>query len=531
MQVAFRTDASIDIGNGHVMRCLTLASALREQGVTCHFICRLHDGNLADKIRLQGFTLVELPAPQAAHSLSSRYEQWLGVHWETDAIQTLDTFDSKIDWLVVDHYGIDAHWENRLRGACKQLMVIDDLANRRHDCDLLLDQNPGRESAHYKGLVPAHCTILAGPSHALLRPEFASQREQSMARRCSAAFPALRKLLVSMGGVDKDNATGQILNALQTCSLPAGTDITVVLGPHAPWLDAVRAAAARMRWPTDVQVDVNDMAGLILQADLAIGASGGSALERCCLGLPSIVIPLADNQLAGASALANSNAVQLASLEAEGSDGLRNAIHRFNQTAALISASAASAAVTDGLGATRTASLMKGGSHALLRTMREDDLEMVLAWRNAPEIRSCMLNTEEITPEAHAAWYHRTSSDPDRALLIVEVNTQPIGFVQFSRLQSQLTPEWGFYAAPNAPKGSGSLLGKLALEHAFHVRGLQKLRGQALANNAASIRFHRKLGFIQQSPSDAACDNNPGRNLLTFELTRAAWEKFQETTT
>ena len=307
MRIAFRTDASVQIGTGHVMRCLSLAKALREKGAICRFICRDHPGNLLDFIRQQGFEAEALPMPEDQQPLGETevpalaHAAWLGCDWTTDVAQTKAALGgTAVDWLIVDHYALDARWERALAENYCRLMVIDDLADRPHECDLLLDQNLGRTQDDYNGLLPARTATLIGPHYALLRPEFAQLRIESLARR---AKPQLKQLLITMGGVDKDNATGRVLDALRSCVLPPDLQITVVMGPHAPWLKKVQEQAAQMPWPTQILAGVNDMARLMTGSDLAIGAAGGTAWERCCLGLPALVVVLAANQRAGAVAL------------------------------------------------------------------------------------------------------------------------------------------------------------------------------------------------------------------------------------
>lgn len=310
MRIAFRTDASLQIGTGHVMRCLTLADALRERGAECLFICRPHPGNLLTQIAERGHQAVALPALTAdtkAALTDPPHAAWLGTDWMNDADDTRQALgNERVDWLVVDHYALDRRWEHALRPNCQRLMVIDDLADRPHDCDLLLDQNLGRAAEDYNSLLPGNATMLIGPRYALLRPEFAQLRAESLARR---ANPQLRHLLITMGGVDKDNATGRVLDALQACPLPRDLRITVVMGPHAPWLQQVQTQAAQMPRPTQVLVGVNDMARLMADSDLAIGAAGSTAWERCCLGLPTVQLVLAENQNEAASALSSLAAV------------------------------------------------------------------------------------------------------------------------------------------------------------------------------------------------------------------------------
>lgn len=349
--ITFRVDASLTIGSGHVMRCLTLADALVQRGALCHFVCRDHAGHMLDAIRLRGYKATALRSSEtkpAELESSPRHAHWLGASWESDAIDTLAAIgDQHAQWLVVDHYALDQRWEQAVRQSSARLMVIDDLADRPHDCDLLLDQNLGRTIDSYSGLTPPTAHILAGAAHALLRPEFARLRDASLARRAS---PSLDHLLVTMGGVDKDNATHRVLDALARCELPRSSRITVVMGPLNPWIEQVRTRASGMPRSTQVVVGTSQMAQLMVDSDLAIGAAGSTSWERCCLGLPTIQLVLADNQAAIAEALANEGAAWSANdhtlqdvLETIFSENF--VIDRF------ASMSCAAAALTAGLGA------------------------------------------------------------------------------------------------------------------------------------------------------------------------------------
>lgn len=312
LQVAFRTDASIEIGAGHVMRCLTLAVALKDRGADCRFICREHSGNLLALIRQSGFEAYSLDChPERRAAEDEPYAAWLGSSWETDADATSSILAAlgQQDWLVVDHYALDARWETRLRPYCKKLLVIDDLANRQHVGDILLDQTFGRTGDSYSGLTNPECELRCGTEHVLLRPEFEEWRERSIARRQT---PDLRRILVNLGGIDKDNLTHEILIALDRWFGPdAGIEVCVVLGESSPWIANLRELGKALRLQIQVLVGVRNMAELLAGSDLAIGAAGTSSWERCCLGVPSLILVLADNQRAIAALLAEVNAVKL----------------------------------------------------------------------------------------------------------------------------------------------------------------------------------------------------------------------------
>lgn len=363
MRIAFRVDASLQIGTGHIMRCLTLADALAAWGADCPFLCREHQGNLIEFIRGKGYIVHVLPiaheasagsiAPTPEGSATHRdlaHSHWLGATQAQDAEACASFLAAqRPDWLIVDHYALDACWERALAPHYHKLMVIDDLADRSHSCDLLLDQTFGRDAADYRPLVSTDCHLLCGSHYALLRPAFAAMRPYSLQRR--AARPALRELLITMGGVDKGNATGQVLQALRVSPLPADCRVTVIMGATAPWLDEVQKQAQDMPWPTRVLVGVSDMAQLMADSDLAIGAAGATSWERCCLGLPTIMLALADNQRKVAQGLEQSGGAKLINLGQNAAAQLRELLlPLIDNPAQLLNMSACAARVVDGSG-------------------------------------------------------------------------------------------------------------------------------------------------------------------------------------
>lgn len=353
MRIVFRADASILIGTGHVMRCLTLADALREHGASCAFVCRQHPGNLLDLIRQRGYETMSLPNQDNYHPISEApaHAKWLGTDWVTDAHQTCEALAKKrVDWLVVDHYALDRNWEKVLHPYCRNLMAIDDLADRAHDCDLLLDQNLGRIEQDYRDLLPLKTCRLIGPQFALLRPDFARWRNYSITRRATQK-PA--SLLIAMGGVDQNNVTGQVLVQLSDCILPSALSITVVMGPHAPSLSQVQMLATEMAWPTRVLTNISDMAQLMAESDFAIGAAGGTAWERCAVGLPTILLLLAENQRKGAEALHQAGAAVMVQEVSQIPEVLASFIGDPSKLGTLHGLSRAAADLVDGNGTTR----------------------------------------------------------------------------------------------------------------------------------------------------------------------------------
>ncbi len=296
MKVAIRCDASNAIGTGHVMRCLTLADQLRGNGGEVTFICREHSGNINDVIEKHGFSVHRLPFidTPSGKDFESEYARWLAAPVETDACETsawLKDRNRSIDLLVVDHYGLNERWEQKLRPIVGRIMVIDDLADRRHDCDLLLDQNRLASSDNcYDGLVPADCRNLIGPGYALLRPEFVRMRAESEQARDP------HRLFLFFGGSDPTDETGKVLRAL-TMLTDYELTADVVAGQTNPRRAAVEKTCRQMHGVT-CHSQVDNMAELMARAGLGLGAGGVTTYERCCLGLPTLITAIAENQIA-----------------------------------------------------------------------------------------------------------------------------------------------------------------------------------------------------------------------------------------
>ena len=309
-RILIRCDASLAIGSGHVMRCRTLARELQRRGASITFLCRRQAGDLIALLEQESQVLALPELPLAlCEGLAGRelYGAWLGCSQNHDADDCLTALASagvrSADWLVVDHYGLDASWEAQLLDALvgdkgtPKLLAIDDLADRPHQADLLLDQNffGAVTDQRYQGLVPRHCRQLLGPHYALLGPEYAQLHPLVPVRT------ELRRVLVFFGGVDPDNLTGRTLEVLLDPAL-AHLAVDVVLGRQSPHRQTVADLVAQRPFTT-LHGPLPSLAGLIARADLAIGAGGATTWERACLGLASVVTPIAANQQEVAKAL------------------------------------------------------------------------------------------------------------------------------------------------------------------------------------------------------------------------------------
>ncbi len=369
MKIAFRADASTQIGTGHVMRCLTLADTLRSKGASILFICRDHPGNLCDLIVLKGFEVSRLCGEQCfdTENLQERMHEfddgpldhalWLGVTQENDASQMLNILQANApwDWLIVDHYALDYRWESTMRSVAKKIMVIDDLADRKHDCDLLLDQNYSpKPYERYHGLVPYDSQCLLGPLYALLRKEYFEHR-----RLHKKHVGRVKKALIFFGGSDPENLTGLTIEALSQGSLKH-IELDVLPGSNCQNIRLLEKQAAS-RGRTTLHGQLPHLAGLMSLADLGIGAGGGTTWERLCLGLPSIVIATAQNQYPACCALSEAAFIEyIGTLDEVNRDVLATKIKKLlSDPKRLIELSNQGMQVVDGLGAQRVVEFLQ----------------------------------------------------------------------------------------------------------------------------------------------------------------------------
>ena len=357
MLAVFRVDASHQIGIGHVMRCLTLAQSLTSKGVVCHFICRDHSGHLIKEILQRGHTVHSLKM-QCGEDEYPIYSNWLGATQISDAEECSPIISRlNADFVVVDHYAIGAEWTIIIASICCNIMVIDDLADRHYFCQTLLDQTFKRSENDYHDLVPLECKLLCGSMYALLDSSFVEMRPQSLARRVDLK---LERILINFGGVDRLNFTQKILTALHKTTLPPRCEIDVVMGYTALGVDAIKSLAAHMPRPTRVHVGVNNMAELMAVSDLAIGAAGATSWERCCLGLPSVMVVTAENQRLIAESLSDAGAA--ITTEIEGVTDAVDFLFRKENKDVLYQLSDASSTICDGLGVERiTQHILRSG--------------------------------------------------------------------------------------------------------------------------------------------------------------------------
>ena len=296
MRTLFRVDSSSIIGAGHVMRCLTLARRIRDAKGTCVFVCRKHEGNLSEFIRSDGFEVRILPeVSPKTEVLVEDHSTWFGTLRELDAEQTLGVCREMggVDWLIADHYAVDWRWTEALREGTKKVLIIDDLVDRLHDCDALLDQTYGATVHDYEKLVKGQFIPMMGTEYTLLREEFKMLRSQSLKKR--ELKSSVERVLIAMGGMDLRDLTCDIIHALKNKRETKGLTLDVVISSCSPYLTRIRDTAEKYQGVC-LHVDTDKMAELMFECDVAVGAGGTTTWERCALGLPAVCISTAQNQ-------------------------------------------------------------------------------------------------------------------------------------------------------------------------------------------------------------------------------------------
>lgn len=480
------------------MRCLALAHVLKAEGGHCLFICREHTGHLIDFICREGHEVLRLSPPNSA--LSTAQDQWLGADWRSDAEQTLAALKgARPDWLVVDHYALDARWESALRENCRRLMVIDDLADRPHSCDLLLDQNlVANLYKRYENLLSEQGVSLLGPGYALLQPAYAALHEQARPRTGQP-----RRVFVFFGGVDTENLTQTALSALLKLDL-SNLLVDVVVADSNPHREALKMLVREMP-NIHLHGSQPTLAPMLLAADLAIGAGGATSWERLCLGLPALVITLADNQRPIADELDKRGLVRwIGDKDSIQMDALVAQIRAILQQP-LDAWSASCLKVVDGLGAGRVCAALLADKKTVLtaRRARQDDEAQLLEWANDPLTRRNSFSSAQISPESHHLWFFKRLANADCQLYLIETEGGlAAGQVRFERAQGAW--EVHFTLSPVLRgRGLGTSLLKAALDAFVQGQSGVVVFGQVKAANRASCRMFEALDFSLVSAAGA----------------------------
>ncbi|KQC04393.1 MAG: hypothetical protein APR53_03345 [Methanoculleus sp. SDB] len=505
MHIVFRTDASLTIGTGHIMRCLNLAEYLVGKGADVSFICREHEGHLCDLIEDHGFPVHRLPPPEDGFAAESKpaHAAWLGAAWQEDSEQTIAVIrnsGAKPDWLVVDHYALDHRWERTIRPYAERIFVIDDLADRTHDCEILLDQNLVADlHTRYREKVPKGCAFLLGPGYALLQPFYADLHDRIPPRE-----GPIRNILISFGGGDNDNLTGLALAAFIGLNR-TDIEVNVVIPDSSPHNHIVRDLAAGFA-NIHLHGNLPTLAPLMVKADLAIGAAGTTSWERLCLGLPALVVTLAENQRPIGDWLEHERLARwLGHKDEVSEDAIRQALCQLVKEELDQEWSLRCHRIVDGKGAERTSAVITITPEAPLtvRHARLSDETLILAWANDPETRRNSFTPDPISADTHRHWFRNRLRNLENCHFYIVENEEgiPVGQVRFEKEDQAW--EMSYSLAPEYRKrGLGRPLIEAALNAMHSESSDLVVFGKVKENNLSSRKVFESLDFESHCNGD-----------------------------
>lgn len=486
MKVVFRVDASLLIGSGHVMRCLVLADYLKKIGHDVQFACSPLEGDMRRYIGERGYHVITLSNPQQAiiPTNDADYVAWL----QKSVVQDADDFVEAIfsvDLVITDHYAIGKEWQRKVKRSLNcRLLAIDDLG-RNHDADIVLDQTLGRSESVYLG---SAVTVLAGSEYALLNSAFSCKRELALSRELTLNRP---KVLVSMGAVDAPNATIQVLKCL---TKQVNAHFTVLLSPRSPHYREVKHWCSSKE--NVVHLDfISDMATLMLEHDIAIGAPGTTSWERACLGLPNIIIPLAENQLLISDQLVKHKAsirVDILDIPNQLVKAYRNLIDKWAKF------KQANLALCDGRGVRRVGIEIEnlfrvGVTNLRLVYASQRDTELIYSWQCHPKTRKYALTPDIPSWEEHQTWmFKKLRTTSDYFYILTDcVERKKLGVVRLERVKP-----WNYLVSIYVdPKFHGQGLASKALALVDSIHPDVTLHATVLEANIASQRLFQKAHY------------------------------------
>jgi UDP-2,4-diacetamido-2,4,6-trideoxy-beta-L-altropyranose hydrolase len=507
MLVVFRADANPAIGGGHVMRCLTLAVEMQERGAEVVFICKEGTADTVPALARSGIAC-----------LSANQHDW------NDAIVAGKFGAARVRLIVVDSYDLGDKFERSLRCHSCPVAVIDDAPTRRHDCDLLVDMTLNRVATDYVEMVPAHCRVLTGSAYALVRGVFRELRSESFARR--QASTTLTSVFVSLGLTDVGGHTVEIARSLACDSRLERID--VVAGPKVPAfgeITGLQDGDPLIR----VHVDPTDIAELMADADIAIGTPGTSSWERCCLGLPSILLVVAQNQIDNARALEQAGAARVLPLHSNASSSISVIIRELREAPdQLAQMSRRAAEVCDGDGAFRVGCAIdqlilpiRAGKLALRAATAADSRRLWL-WRNEPSARAMSQSQQPVPWEAHSEWFTARLADAGTMISIVEADGRPCGSVRFHSELTKTASVSIAMARHVRGLGYGAAALALACQEVFKQQFCTRIEARVKRENFASQRIFEKSGFLPTGEDAGYCvyhftrhpDTEPGGRIV-----------------
>jgi UDP-2,4-diacetamido-2,4,6-trideoxy-beta-L-altropyranose hydrolase len=485
--LVIRADATPESGTGHVMRCLALAQAWIDQDGEVVFISHCESDALGKRITAEGINLISLDKPRPDP---------LDLDFTISTLNKLKAQNStRKTWLVVDGYHFDADYQKSIKAAGYKLLWIDDYGHAAHYyADLVLNQNISADSSAYTHREP-YTQLLLGPRYALLRREF--KRWQGWQRE----IPAMaRKVLVTLGGGDPDNVTLKVIQALKQVDVP-GLEAKIVVGPANPHLELLKKEIgdeSRLHLLTNV----TDMSDLMAWADVSISAGGSTCWEQAFMGLPGLIIILADNQRPvgqrlgqsgtrinlGWHATLSAQQISQAAFDLLGAPETRGEMALKGRT------------LVDGQGAARVLMLVKGQG-LRLRKVRDDDCQLLWWWANEAEVRNAAFSTAAIPWEDHRRWFSQKQNDLNCLQFIaVDDREQPVGQVRLDIKEGESAEIDVSLDKERRGLGYGKLILEMAAAELFRTTTVRTINAFIKIENINSIMAFEKANYRRIGP-------------------------------
>lgn len=500
--VIFRVDSSFEKGSGHVMRCKTLAKELSEKGVGVLFICNEAKGNINHLIE-EDFKIKKIKTNNNLIEGNNATSIWKTKDQIEDAnacVNIIRKLRGEI-WVLVDNYSLDIAWETTLRRNLEmeehinyKMMVIDDLANRQHWTDYLLDQNYFGKitKVRYEGLVNRESVKLLGTDYALIRKEFKDiERSKRIVIKKSNI-----NILCFFGGSDPYKLTTRTINALINLNIK-NIKVNVIVGTQNQEYNTLREKIKLLDNITLLK-QVNTMARVMAQADLAIGSCGSTTWERAFMKLPSAIITFGEDQRQIAGALAEGGYIHLIGDQRTVSN--RDIMSSIEHCLTNIEALKSGEELVDGYGCQRISSLIAGikTNEVKIKKAKKKDMHMLLNWANESEVRKNSKQKKKITEEEHKIWFIKGLRSSKRILLIAKnLEGCPVGQIRFDhdRVTNEVLID---ISIDEIFRGKGlaySILSK-GIERVIEEWGLGiELTAYINKNNNKSYKTFEKYGF------------------------------------
>ena len=483
MNIAIRVDGNAETGVGHVLRCITLADKLIDYNIKCTFFVRNISKSLF-AILDEKFEVILLDRIDIMFSAIDEYSRWLGVNQRFDAEEFIAMAQpGNFNGVVVDHYGLGHHWERAVQDNFRFILVLDDLANREHICNLLVDQSIGRKASCYSSLVPQICTLLVGPKYALLRDEF------------SADFSGFKKqfdILINFGGADKNNYTEHVLITLAMHANMHKHSIKIIIGSDYPYTFGLERRVEELGLKCKLVENPNNVAREISECRIAIGAGGVSLLERSALGVPSIVYAIADNQK---HISAEYERQGLGAVIRKGEIGehvkLASIIDTILDPKMLSKKSLSNSDFVGAHGTDRVvAKLLKELEFLTEAEATIEDTKFVYECRYEKTDTSLYVNSSVPSYECHMNWFSKNFVKKDCVHIIFKCGLEKIGYIRLNHIKTYYDVSIYVHTKYRSRGFAAIMLSKIV-----DRVGTKKLQASVHVKNEASLRVFLNCDF------------------------------------